>query len=203
MDAAIQLILAYRYLILLPLAFVEGPVVSFLVGFFVSTGHVDLVPAFLILLVADLVRDTVSYGLGRFGETRPFVRRYVGRSGIGQDQFAILRNLWHVHGVKTMFVSKLAYGLSTPFLISAGLVALPWQRFVILALTVSATQYAGLMTLGYFFGSYVGVAADLVWWIEMAAAVLIVAGMVYYFVGRRVRQRLLDAARQQAERTPE
>ena len=187
------LILEYRYLFLFPLAFFEGPIVSFIVGFFVSTGHFEFVPAYLILLAGDLVPDAIYFGLGRHGESRKFVRRIMRRHGIGFEQYALMRRLWHVHGVKTMFLSKLAYGLSTPFLISAGLVGLPWRRYLPMVMTVSAIQYAILLSLGYYFGNQFGVAEDIFWWVKMGLTVTVVGVASYFILGSYLRKRLLPA----------
>ncbi len=197
MDAATELILAYRYWFLLPLAFFEGPIVSFIVGFFISTGHLEFLPAYLMLLVGDLVPDVAYYGVGHYGFRLAFVRRTLRRAGLGREQYGVLKRLWHEHSIKTMFLSKLAYGLSTPFLISAGLVALPWRRFVVLVTSISAIQYAVLLTLGYFLGNYIGVAADLFWWIKVIVASAIVAVVIYIFVGRRVRRELMAEAHEE------
>lgn len=195
MDPVTQLILTYRYVILVPLALFEGPVVSFTAGILVATGFLDPLVSFAILLLADLVRDVAYYEIGRSGRHRPWVRRFAGRIGVGDEQFAMVRHLWLAHGAETMLLSKLAYALSPPLLVTAGLVGMPLQRFVGLAMTVTVLQYGLLMALGYYYGNAVGVVTDILQFVGLAIAAAVVVAVISYFVGRYARARLMAVTR--------
>src|SRR3989338_9998595 len=116
----VGLIIQYRYFILFPLAALEGPVVAFAVGFLVSLGYFNPLLSYSILLLGDLIPDSICYYIGRHGERRALISRYGLKIGITEERFAVIKHLWHEHGFKTMFFSKLAYGFSTIFLIAAG-----------------------------------------------------------------------------------
>lgn len=153
MPTLISLILQYRYLVLFPLAAFEGPVISLIVGFLVSVGQFDFLPAYAVLLLGDIIPDTFYYYIGRLGDKKNLVRKYASKKGIISQNIPLLKKLWHDHGKKTMFLGKLAYGLSTPFLISAGLVKMPYKKFISYAVPVSFFQYFVLLTAGYYLGS--------------------------------------------------
>jgi len=190
-DPLAQLILTYRYVVLVPLALIEGPVLSFTCGILVAAGYLDLAVTLGILLLADLVRDVLYYGLGRFSRNSPRIRRYADKIGVGQEQFDVMRRLWLEHSFKTMALSKLAYALTPPLLVTAGLVGTPIRRFVALAMLVTVAQYSVLMALGYQFGTAVGVIADILQFVQIAVAAVVVVAVVSYFVGRYARARLM------------
>jgi membrane protein DedA with SNARE-associated domain len=60
--------------------------------------------------------------------------------------------MWREHAGKTMFLGKLAYGLSQFFLMSAGLVKMPFRKFMVYALPVTLFQFSVLMGIGYYLG---------------------------------------------------
>ena len=105
------------------------------------------------MLLGDILPDVSYYFLGRYGEKRMFVKKALASIGVSDKHFGVIRELWHEHTGKTMFFSKLAYGLSTPFLISAGFTRLEFKKFILYALPVTFLQYTVLMVLGYYFGA--------------------------------------------------
>jgi membrane protein DedA with SNARE-associated domain len=178
MNFIYSLLVQYRYLILFPLAAIEGPIISLAVGFLIYLGFFSVVPAYILLVFGDLIPDTIYYYLGRYGNKKRILDKYIERSDRLAHNMNLLEKLWHDHGKKTMFFSKLAYGLSTPFLISAGLVKMPYKKFVSYALPVTLLQYAVLLTIGYYLGySYASAAR----YVEDAG--LIIAAAFVVFVG--------------------
>ena len=144
-SSLVSALITYRYAVLFPLAFLEGPVLSVLIGFLVFGGYLALAPSFAILLFADFCRDTASYLVGKLWHPK-FATSRLGRRLKGMD------HLWHTHIVKAMILSKWAYGLSFPLLISAGLARVPMRKFILIALSVTVFQYAILISLGYYVG---------------------------------------------------
>ena len=94
-----------------------------------------------------------------------------------------------------MFFSKLAYGLSTAFLISAGVVSLPAKKFLLYALPVTLARYAIFLGLGYYFSNSFGIVTGLLEHIQIVIASVIVVAIGYYFLARYMAQRLLQEER--------
>ncbi|PIR94944.1 hypothetical protein COT95_01415 [Candidatus Falkowbacteria bacterium CG10_big_fil_rev_8_21_14_0_10_37_6] len=193
MNYIISLIINNGYLILFPIAAIEGPIVSLAVGFLVSLGYFDFLLAYIILIFGDLVPDIIYYYFGRFGNKQKFVEKYGNRFGLNLQNFGHLENLWHNHGKKVMFLSKLSYGLSTPFLISSGLVNLPFKKFLAYALPVTFLQYAVIMTIGYVLGNsylsampYIQDAGIII----LIVAIIFVAG--YILFSQYVRRKIIE-----------
>lgn len=148
MVPAISLILQFKYLILIPLAAIEGPMIALVAGFLVSTGTLDPFLAFGILLLGDIIPDSIYYAIGRYGNQRKAQEKI----RLIANNYDTLVKLWHRHPAKTMFLGKLAYGLSQFFLISAGLVKMPYKKFMSYALPVTFVQFGALMIIGYYLG---------------------------------------------------
>lgn len=192
LETIIQLLIHYRYLILFPLAAFEGPIVAFVVGILVAAGYFNPFVAYVILLFGDIIPDSIYYFIGRHGERKTFVSRYGAKVGITEERFGVIKKLWHQHGFKTMFVSKLAYGLSTPFLVAAGFAGIPAKKFYEYALPVTIAQYAILMALGFYFGNSYALIAQYIQNAQLiiaAAFIILIAG--YYLFAYYLKKRIL------------
>lgn len=196
-ENIIQLIIQYRYLILFPLACFEGPLVSLVVGFLVSLGYFNFFAAYFLLVSGDILPDTLYYFLGRYGKRRSLVSRYGHKIGVTEKRFAVIERLWEKHPGKTMFMSKLAYGLSTPFLVSAGLVGLSPKAFFKYALPVTFAQYAILLALGFYFGSAYTLVAKTFEGVELAIAAIILTAGVYYLLTNFMRKKLIQEEKEE------
>ncbi len=193
MESLVLLLTKYGYFILFPLAAIEGPIVSLVVGFLVYLGYLQFFPAFAILLIGDLVPDTVYYYIGRFGNRKKLIEKYGARYDFVSGNFKIIEKLWQEHGRKTMFLSKLAYGLSIPFLISAGLVKMPYRKFIAYTFPVILFQYGVIMAIGYFLGHSYQLAERYIRYAYIIiAAILIVFIIGYIFVAKYARRQIKE-----------
>jgi len=156
LDHLTELILQYRYLILIPLTFLEGPIVAFVAGTMASVGYFNIYALGLLFFVRDVFMDLVCYALGHFGWQWRYVRRVAAKAGITQEHLGEVRHLWHHHGFKTMFFSKISYGIAAAFVVVAGTVNMPLRRFVTYGVIVTLLQYGTLLLLGYFLGAAFG-----------------------------------------------
>lgn len=190
-DSILPLIQNYGYWILFPLAFFEGPITAFIAGTFVALGYFNIVSAYGIMLLGDLLPDVAYYLFGRYGEKKTLISRYAVKMGIKEEHFDAIRRLWQKHPGKTMFFSKLAYGLSTPFLVSAGLVGMSFRRFVQYAFPITIIQYGILLALGYYFGNSFKFVSEGVEIVQVATGGVVVVVVAYYFLTRYMRQKLL------------
>jgi len=91
-----------------------------------------------------------------------------------------------------MFFSKIAYGLSTIFLVSAGFSKISVKRFYQYAFPVTFFQYGVLMVFGFYFGnSYTLVAKYFKGAEILVAAVAVVLLIGYYFFMRSMRKKFI------------
>ncbi len=197
MDHVTGLMLTYRYAILVPIGFIEGPISSFIVGTLVASGFLQAVPAYLLYVASDIFPDAILYGLGRYGKNLAFVKRMLAEHDGAADSIERLRRLWFDHTLATMTVSKLAYGFAPPMLVSAGFVNLPPRRYFPCALLITLLQYALFITLGYYFSSAFTLISRSLIGVQTLAAIVILFAIVYSFSARAKRR--LGFSREQKE----
>ncbi len=185
METAILLLTKYGYFILFPLAVIEGPVVSLLVGFLMYLGYFQFFPALAILVLGDIVPDIFYYYIGRFGNGKKLIEKY-------GTHLNLIEKLWQEHGKKTMFFSKIAYGLSTPLLISAGLVKMPLRRFVSYTIPISITLYTVIIIIGYYLGSSYQLAAKYINYAEIIIAIFFVIFIAAYVFSAKYARRQIE-----------
>ena len=193
MEYLVLLLTKYGYFILFPLAAIEGPIVSLVVGFLIYLGYLKFLPAYAILLLGDLLPDTVYYYIGRFGSERKMIEKYGSRLNL-------IEKLWREHGKKTMFLSKLAYGLSIPFLLSAGLVKMPFKKFISYAFPVTLFQYGIIMAIGYFLGHSYQLAERYIQYAYVIVAVVLILFIVSYVFIVKYARKQIEKMEQQERR---
>jgi len=173
------------------MAVLEGPLVSLAAGFLVYLGYFQFFSAYGILLLGDIIPDVICYYIGRFGNKKKLIEKHSSGSGFILRNLPLVRNLWQNHGKKTMFLSKLAYSLSIPFLISAGLVEMPFRKFISYAVPVSLFQYGVIMTVGYLLGhSYQLAGRYIQYTYIIMAAILMLFIVSYIFISKYARRQI-------------
>ena len=192
MEQLVLLLTKYGYFILFPLAAIEGPIVSLVVGFLIYLGYFQFLPAYALLLLGDLIPDTVYYYIGRFGNKRKIMEKYGSRLNL-------IEKLWREHGKKTMFLSKLAYGLSIPFLISAGLVKMPFRKFISYAFPVTLFQYGVIMAIGYFLGHSYQLAERYIQYAYVIVAAILIVFIIGYILIVKYARRQIEKMEQEEQ----
>jgi membrane protein DedA with SNARE-associated domain len=187
-----QLILQYRYWILIPLSLMEGPVVAFIAGTLASVGYFSIYFLAVLFFVRDVGLDGVYYAIGHFGGRTPFARRMLTKIGVTDDHLENVRVLWERRPGWTMLIGKLSYGIASAFIVVAGMVKMPLSKFFAYGSLVAVLQYGTLLLLGYFlgasFGGSISKGIDNVQYVIAFAAIAISA---YYILTLRMRKKFL------------
>ncbi len=190
-NGVLQLIIEYRYWILVPLSFIEGPIVAFFAGTLASLGYFNPYLLGIFFLIRDLVVDLACYFLGKFLGQRAFTRRWLKKIGIDETDIVNARHLWGAHPGKTMFFSKLSYGVAAGFIVVAGMVEMPLKKFIVWGGLVAVMHYGVLLVVGYFFGnSFGGSINTILSNIQYVILGLVILGTGYYFFKRFMTKRL-------------
>jgi membrane protein DedA with SNARE-associated domain len=190
--------MGYQYILVFISAALEGPLVALFVGFLVSLGHLQFVPAYFVLLFGDIIPDTIYYFIGRTGRKWGVAERYGKYLKVSDGHLRILEDLWRNHSMKTMVLGKLAYGLSTPILISAGLTKMPLKKFLTAAIPVTIAQYAVFLTAGYYFGNYYIKLRQYFTYAEFLIVGVVIIFLVIFFQLKKIAtkraEKMLDAS---------
>jgi membrane-associated protein len=142
------------YAVVVVLACAEGPILSMIFGVLLRLQVVSLLPIYAVLMVGDLIGDTFWYYIGRkFGHS--FVGRFGKYFSITEESVAKVTNIFHKYKHYILFISKISNGLgfSLVTLMVAGMVKIPFLRYLFVNATGQFIWTGLLLTVGYFFGN--------------------------------------------------
>jgi membrane protein DedA with SNARE-associated domain len=142
----------YGILILAPLALIEGPVATLVAAYMASRGLLSLTEVLVIVILADVIGDSLLYAIGRNGLTRlsPAMR---ARFAITPERVDLCSALFERKRVWVLVFGKLTHVSGFPILIAAGASRMPFVVFVLTNFLATIPKSLALIALGYFLGS--------------------------------------------------
>lgn len=150
LDQLLNLLLTYKYLLIFPISVAEGPIISILSGVLIARGLLDPFIAYTLLLLGDLVGDTLYYCLGRYGG-RPIVKKWGYLVKLKEEKMAALEHHFHHHAPKrTLFLGK-TQPWGSVILFAAGTAKMPYLKFLLINTAASIPKVLILVLLGYYF----------------------------------------------------
>lgn len=155
-ESITQLILEYRYWLLIPLSFIEGPLVAFVAGTLAAVGYFNIGFLAIFFFIRDVGLDGIYYAIGHFGGRTEFAKRMLAKLGITEDHLENVRLLWAKRPGTTMFIGKLSYGIASAFIVVAGMVKMPLSKFFFYGSIVAVLEYGTLLFTGYYLGASLG-----------------------------------------------
>ncbi len=150
MEQALHLLLAYRYFIFVPLTIIEGPIATVLAGFLVTLGYMDIFLVYTLALLGDFIGDSLLYGFGRWGKN--FIRKYGHYIGAGKEKLDKAKTFFAQKHTRAVVMSKLFHGVGSTGLVAAGVLAIPYRRFIRTCFMVTVAQSAVFLFVGIVFG---------------------------------------------------
>lgn len=147
----IQLLLVYKYLILFPIAAIEGPIISIIAGFIVSLGFLSLPISLITIVIADVVVDSCYYAMGRYGRKQT-LDRWGHLIGLNSQRVARLEQRYAGHIGRSLIFGKLTFVLGVAFLIASGMAKYPFRKFLLINTSITALKSLVLLIIGYYFG---------------------------------------------------
>lgn len=203
LDQVTQLIIEYRYWILFPLSFVEGPIIAFIAGTLASLGYFNIYMLGIFFFARDMIMDSFYYTLGYYGGRTHLARRLLKKIGVEEEHLDGIRTLWEKRAGRTMLFGKLSYGIASSFVVLAGTVKMPLGKFFGWGALVAILQFWTLLALGYFFGTTFSIGATHI--IENVLYAIGGIGLIatlYYvvtFYMRKRMEKMEDKAREESE----
>jgi membrane protein DedA with SNARE-associated domain len=163
-------LLEYSNALILPLAIIEGPVVTILAGFLCAQGHLDWLTAVGLLLCGDLIGDLLCYAIGRASVGR--LADIPKRRGTGYTIGAELRHRLTNSSAKMLLIGKWTHSIGFAVLIGSGMLRVPLLKFVVVNFLATLPKVLLLFALGY-----LGAEADVLLWPRAAVAVPVLAAV--------------------------
>jgi membrane protein DedA with SNARE-associated domain len=166
------------YVIVAVFSFFEGPILAMICGVLYKLGLVPFAPIYIALIIGDLFGDTFWYCVGYyFGH--PFIKRFGKYFSLTESGVASVSRIFHKHENSILLISKMTMGLGFALvtLVTAGIVKIPFKRYISLNFVGQFFWTAFLMVIGYFLGNlYLQINGIL-------GALFVAALMVVFFFG--------------------
>ena len=151
MAPILLLLVKYKYLILFPIAVLEGPFAAIIVGFLSSSGIFNIFLVYLFLVVGDMVGDSLYYLLGRLSGSS--IAKHGHRLGITTEKLETAKNYFNNYHHRALIISKLAYGVGVSGIITAGILKISYKKFIKTCAYIAIIQSACLVLIGFLFGN--------------------------------------------------
>lgn len=191
MDHIIQLILQYRYLIIIPLGIIEGPALAMVCGLLLRLNLLSFWPIYFTLMVADLIGDVMWYAIGFYGG--PKMVNSLGKYfGINEKVYAAIEKAYHKYHDWILIISKITMGLGFPFVIltTAGIVKIPFKRYMTLNFIGQLVWTGGLLAIGYYLGNFY-IQFNKGFHFLSFIGIFVVILVLFYGIGRFIRHQTL------------
>lgn len=181
---AIALLTTYRYLIIFPIAFLEGPIISIICGWLVALGTLNVLSVYFLLISANLIGDLFYYALGYWGGIK-LIKRFGYWFRINLEDVEKMKNYFDQHGGKIILAGKVTpHFAAGAMLAGAGLAKYRLSLFLRYSLITELIKTAIFLVIGFYLGyayeriivylDYFGAALSIL-------AVIIILIAVYFF----------------------
>lgn len=151
----VDLLFKFRYAILFPVAFLEGPAVAVVAGFMIAIGFMSFLPVYLILVSANILGDIVYYFIGRL-VPRKKLDRVLSFFRISDKSIKRTEAMFVKNRKKAIIFGKIAHAVGSVFLITAGIVKIPLDEYLKLGTLIELPKALIFLMIGYYFGRSVG-----------------------------------------------
>jgi len=145
-------IIHYKYAVMLPIAVVEGPIVTVFGGFLAAHGLLNVYAVYVVSLLGDIIGDLLYYVIGRWG-MKSFLIKWGYLFGVTEKKIKNLEKHFEKHSGKTLVLGKISHGVGSIVLIAAGAAKMPVGRFVWFNLISSLPKSLLFLLVGFYFGA--------------------------------------------------
>jgi len=142
----IQLLLTYKYFIVVPLSIIEGPIITVICGFLVTLKVFNPIVVYIVIVIGDIVGDAMVYYIGYKG------KKYLHFLRISETKIEAAKQYFKDNHKKALVASKLAHGIGFTGLMAAGASRVPYIKYFKTCAIVSVVQSAILFVFGVLFG---------------------------------------------------
>jgi len=188
LDQLVPWLIQYKYFLIFPIAVVEGPIITIICGFLLSIGILNLFITYSLLVIADLVADTVFYALGRFGRIK-IIDRWGHHFGLNKDRILNMEKHFGNHAGKTIIIGKFTNFAAAFVLVAAGAVKVPFWKFLWYSLVTEVPKAIMLLVIGFFFGHAYNLLDQYIGSASLIMLGVTIIGILIYFLIKKHKKR--------------
>lgn len=105
-----------------------------------------------VIIAGDIIGDSACYAFGRLG-VPGFIKKIARWFGLNDESISRVRVLFNSNPTRIVALSKVILGIGVAGIYLAGNSRVPFSKFLIICLVVSAVQYVFYLGLGLLFGN--------------------------------------------------
>jgi membrane protein DedA with SNARE-associated domain len=165
---------------------ISSEAVMLFAGFDVYRGHFSMVEIIAVGIAGDLSGATIAYLIGYFGRME-LVRRHGKRFHVTPERIDRAERWFARHGAAAIVISRMLPLIRAYTSFPAGAARMRYPKFILLSLAGGLPWIAAWGILGRELGSSYHSVQNQLHYVDIAALVVIVAGIVY-LVQRRWRR---------------
>lgn len=189
LTQVMQWLLHYKYFVLFPVMVVEGPMITVIAGFLSSLGYLNIFVVYVVVVIGDLVGDSIYYAGGRWGRKR-FVRRWGRYVGIRMERIMQLQEYFAKHKAKTLIVAKLSHAIGAPVLVAAGVANVPYWQFVGINFLAALPKSLVLLLIGFYFGKGYAKISEYLDYTALGTVALAALLIMLYLIKKKIHKNL-------------
>jgi membrane protein DedA with SNARE-associated domain len=144
-------IAVYGYFVILPIAILEGPIITVISAFLSSQGYFNGYILFFILVLGDILGDLLYYAIGRYGKKRVLLR-WGHHFGLTEKRLKKIESHFHAHSGKTLLIGKLTHSMGWAALTGAGVAEMPVGKFIFYNFIGIIPKTLFFFVIGYYAG---------------------------------------------------
>lgn len=167
---------------------VPGETILLIASFMAYSQHeLQLSWIIVIATIAATVGDNVGFALGYYGG-RPLFERYRTFFHIPETVLARGESLFARYGALTVFFARFVFGMRIITGPLAGVLRMPWRKFLAFNFLGAAVWVTVISSAGYFFGQHWGLLEGYIKRFDIAIAVIAVLAIAWIWWRNRRRQ---------------
>jgi membrane protein DedA with SNARE-associated domain len=164
---------------------VPGETILLLASFLAYSEHKLALPWIIVVGVcAATLGDNLGFAIGSYGG-RPLLERYQRTLRIRPAVIARGEELFARYGAATIFVARFVAGLRIIAGPLAGVLRMPWRKFLVFNFLGAVLWVSVIASIGYLFGKHWDALVDLVQDANLAVAIVVVVVCVFFWWKRR------------------
>ncbi len=182
----------YKYWVIFPIALIEGPIITVISGFLVNLGVLQGFVAYCVLVVADVLGDTLYYFAGRYWKHSSWIKKIVKFFGYDENTEKYLEEHFRKHKFKTFLIGKFTHGIGGMIEIASGIAGIRFWEYLFISFITTLPKAFILFFIGYYAGTYYEKIND---YLQNVAffTVTIVVFFVLFAISNRIKNNFLNS----------
>lgn len=182
----------YKYWLVFPIAVFEGPLISILSGFLIYLGHLNKYIIFPLLILADLVGDTLYYLVGRYGGRSAAFKKFGKYFGYHDESEKYIEEHFLNHPAKTLLSAKFTHGLGGTVQATAGIAKMDYWQFIKWNFIGQIPKSLILLIIGYYVGDSYERINGYLEYIGLITFGVFALAVLYFVISKRARKNITE-----------